>query len=259
MMIKRISAVVFGAMLMAGVAWGEGEKKPEPQTWAWDGPFGHFDAVQLQRGYQVYKEVCSACHSMHLLAFRNLGDPGGPMFTQAQVKAIAAGMQVNDLDDKGEPKTRPGTPADRFPSPFANEKAARAANGGSLPPDQSVIVKAREHGADYVYALLLGYAEPPAEIKATMVPGTYFNPYAPNQTIAMPPPLTTDGQITYADGQPPATKVQMAKDVVAFLSWAAEPKMEERKEMGIKVLIFLFVLCVLLYFAYQRMWRDVDH
>ena len=147
------------------------------------GAVGHFDAVQLQRGYQVYKEVCSACHGMHLLAFRNLGDAGGPMFTAAQVKAIAASVQVADLDDKGEAKMRPGTPADHFASPFANEKAARAANGGALRPDQSVIIKAREGGENYVYALLMGYAEPPPEKKAAMAPGTYFNPFAPNQTI----------------------------------------------------------------------------
>jgi len=258
-MIKRIAAVVFGALLVAGAAFAEGEKEPEAQSWSWQGPFGHFDAVQLQRGYQVYKEVCSACHGMHLLSFRNLGDPGGPMFTAAQVKAIAASVQVSDLDDKGEAKMRPGTPADHFASPFANEKAARAANGGALPPDQSVIIKAREGGADYVYALLLGYAEPPPEKKASMAPGTYFNPFAPNQTIAMPPPLTQDGQVTYADGQPPATKAQMAKDVVAFLTWAAEPKMEERKAMGIKVLIFLLVLAIVLYIANKRLWSDVDH
>ena len=193
------------------------------------------------------------------LAFRNLGDPGGPGFSEAQVKALAAAVQVPDVDDKGEPTTRPGTPADRFPSPFANEKAARAANGGAIPPDQSVIIKAREHGEDYVYALLMGYSEPTPEFKAKMAVGTYFNPYAPNQTIAMPAPLTTDGQVTYADGQPAATKAQMAKDVVAFLTWAAEPKMQERKTMGIKVIAFLLVLSLLLYAGYKHLWRDVDH
>ena len=258
---KRISFAVLGAVLSLGIgtAFAEGEKVPEKQSWSWDGVFGHFDRAQLQRGYQVYKEVCSACHSMHLLAFRNLGDPGGPEFTAAQVKALAASVQVPDLDDKGEATQRPGTPADHFPSPFPNDKAARAANGGALPPDQSVITKAREYGGDYVYALMLGYADPPPDVKARMAPGTYYNPYAPNETIAMPPPLSQDGQVTYADGQPPATKQQMAKDVVAFLTWAAEPKLEERHAMGVKVIIFLFVLSVLLYFAYQRVWRDVDH
>jgi cytochrome c1 len=261
MMMKRISFAVVGLALSlgVGVAFAEGEKEPEAQTWPWDGVFGHFDQAQLQRGYQVYKEVCSACHSMQLLAFRNLGDPGGPEFTEAQVKALAASVQVPDLDDKGEPTTRPGTAADHFPSPFPNEKAARAANGGALPPDQSVIIKARERHEDYVYALLLGYGDPPADVKARMAPGTYYNPYAPNETTAMPPPLSTDGQVTYADGQPPATKAQMAKDVVAFLSWAAEPKMEERKRLGVKVIIFMTILSVLLYVAYQHLWRDVDH
>jgi ubiquinol-cytochrome c reductase cytochrome c1 subunit len=256
---KRISLAVVGLLLGLTTAHADGPKEPEPQAWSWTGVFGHFDPVQLQRGYQVYKEVCSACHSMHLLAFRNLGDPGGPGFSEGQVKAIAATVQVPDLDDKGEATTRPATPADHFPSPFPNEKAARAANGGALPPDQSVIIKAREGGADYVYALLLGYGEPPADMKAKMMPGMNYNPYFLNGQIAMPAPLTTDGQVTYAEGQPPATKAQMAKDVVAFLSWAAEPKMQERKTMGIKVVAFLFVLSLLLYAAYKQLWRDVDH
>lgn len=258
---KRISFAVVTAVLSLciGNAFAEGQKEPEALSWSWDGVFGQFDRAQLQRGYQVYKEVCSACHSMKLVAFRNLGDPGGPEFSEAQVKALAASVQVPDLDDKGEPSQRPGTPADRFPSPFPNEKAARAANGGALPPDLSVIVKAREHHADYIPALLLGYSEPSPEVKAQMPPGTYHNVYAPNATIAMPPPLTQDGQVTYAEGQPTATRVQMAKDVTAFLAWAAEPKMEERKRLGVKVMIFMFVLTVLLYFAYQRLWRDVDH
>lgn len=258
---KRISFAVIGAVLSLGLgtAYAEGEKVPEAQSWSWNGVFGHFDRAQLQRGYQVYKEVCSACHSMKLLAFRNLGDPGGPEFTAAQVKALAAAVQVPDLDDKGEPTQRPGTPADHFPSPFPNDKAAQAANGGALPPDQSVIAKAREYGPDYIYALMIGYSDPPAEKKAAMAPGTYYNVYAPNETIAMPPPLTQDGQVTYADGQPPATKAQMAKDVSAFLMWAAEPKLEERHRLGVKVMIFMLVLSVVLYFAYQRLWRDVDH
>jgi cytochrome c1 len=261
MKMKRISFAVIGAVFLLGfgTAFAEGEKEPEAQQWSWNGVFGHFDQAQLQRGYQVYKEVCSACHSMHLLAFRNLGDPGGPGFSEAQVKALAAAVQVPDLDDKGEATQRPGTPADHFPSPFANDKAARAANGGALPPDQSVIAKAREGGPDYIYALLLGYSDPPPDKKAAMAPGTYYNVYAPNQTIAMPPPLTQDGQVTYADGQPPASKAQMAKDVSAFLMWAAEPKLEERHRLGVKVMIFMFVFCVVLYFAYQRLWRDVDH
>jgi len=256
---RHISLVAIGLVLGLTAAYADGPKEPEPQNWSWTGVFGHFDQVQLQRGYQVYKEVCGVCHSMHLLAFRNLGDPGGPGFSEAQVKAIAATALVPDLDDKGEPTTRPGTPADHFPSPFANEKAARAANGGSLPPDLSVIIKAREGGADYVHALILGFSDAPADMKGKMMPGMNYNPYFLNGQIAMPAPLTTDGQVTYADGQPPATKAQMAKDVVAFLSWAAEPKMQERKTMGIKVIAFLFVLSLVLYAAYKQLWRDVDH
>lgn len=256
---KGISLLAVGLVFGISTAFAAGEKEPEPQSWSWTGPFGHFDQAQLQRGYQVYKEVCSACHSMNLLAFRNLGDPGGPGFSEAQVKALAASVQVQDLDDKGEPTTRPGTPADHFPAPFANEKAARAANGGALPPDLSVIIKAREGGPDYVYSLILGYADPPPDIAAKMAPGTFFDPYAPNETIAMPPPLNADGQVTYAEGQPAATKKQMEADVVAFLTWASEPKMQERKTMGIKVMAFLFVLSLLLYAAYKHLWRDVDH
>ncbi len=256
---RRISLAAVGLLLGITVAFADGQKEPEPQTWSWNGVFGHFDPVQLQRGYQVYKEVCSACHSMRLMAFRNLGDPGGPGFSEAQVKALAATVQVADLDDKGEPTTRPGIAADRFPSPFPNEKAARAANGGALPPDLTVITEAREGGADYVHALLLGYSDPPADMKGKMMPGMNYNPYFLNGQIAMPAPLSTDGQVTYAEGQPAATKAQMAKDVVAFLSWAAEPKMQERKTMGIKVIAFLFVLSLLLYAAYKQLWRDVDH
>ena len=234
-------------------------KEPKTVAWTWEGPFGHFDRQQLQRGYQVYKEVCSSCHSMHLMAFRNLSQPGGPEFSEAQMKAIAAGIQVSGLDDKGEIIQRPATPADRFPSPFANEVAARAANNNAYPPDLSVITKARPNGSNYVYSLITGYSDAPADVQ--LLPGLNYNEYFPNHQVAMPPPLSTDGQVTYAPnaGNPEPTKDQMAKDVVAYLTWASEPKMEERKELGVKVMIFLTLLSVLLYFAYRQLWKDVDH
>ncbi len=250
----------------AGVALAAGDntepKHPEKQTWTWEGPFGTFDRRQLQRGYQVYKEVCASCHSMNLVSFRNLSQPGGPEFSDAQMKALAALVQVNALDDNGEPIQRPATAADRFPSPFANEKAARAANNNAYPPDLSVIAKARAHGIegegpDYLYALITGYSEAPSGFQ--LLPGLNYNPYFAGHQIAMPPPLSSDGQVTWADGNPPATKSQMAKDVVAFMTWAADPKMEERKSLGVKVMIFLALLSIMLFFAYKRVWRDVAH
>ena len=259
MIMRRTSIVLLGVLLGISAAAADGAKVPAAQEWSWTGPFGHFDAVQLQRGYQVYKEVCSACHGMHLLAFRNLSDDGGPGFSETQVKALAASVQVPSIDDKGEAATRPGIPADHFLSPFPNEKAARAANGGALPPDLSVIIKAREGGADYVYALITGYSDAPPDMAGKMMPGMNYNPYFLNGQIAMPAPLSADGQVTYAGGQPPSTKAQMAKDVVAYLTWASEPKMQERKTMGIKVMAFLLVLSVLLYAAYKHLWRDIDH
>lgn len=258
MKLKALLALAAG-LALAGVAYAaEGDvKHPEPQKWSWEGAFGKFDRQQLQRGYQVYKEVCAACHAMHLVSFRNLSQPGGPEFSEAQMKAIAASFQVPAIDDKGEVIQRAGIPADRFPSPFPNETAARAANNNAYPVDLSVIVKARHDGANYIYALLTGYADTPSEFQ--LLPGLNYNPYFPGKQIAMPAPLVSDGQVTWPEGNPPATKEQMARDVVAFLAWTAEPKLEERKLMGVQVMIFLLGLSVLLYFAYKRVWRDVDH
>jgi ubiquinol-cytochrome c reductase cytochrome c1 subunit len=263
MTIRALLAVALALLLSAGAqASEEGEGAPkhaEGQDWSWEGPFGKFDRQQLQRGYQVYKEVCAACHGMQFVAFRNLSQPGGPEFSDAQVKALAATFQFKTTNDNGEEIDRPGTAADHFPSPYPNEKAARAANGNALPPDLSVIAKAREGGPDYLYALLTGYGDPPAEFAGKMLPGLNFNPYFQGWQIAMPAPLTSDGQVTWPDGNPAATKQQMAKDVTAFLMWAAEPKMEERKELGVAVMIFLAALSILLYFTYKRVWRDVEH
>jgi cytochrome c1 len=228
--------------------------------WSFEGPFGMYDRAALQRGFQVYKEVCSACHSLKRIAFRNLGDPGGTGFSEAQVKAIAAGFRVpaepddqgRTHDDSGQRITRPGTPADYFPAPYENDKAARAANNGALPPDLSVIIKAREGGPNYVYSIQTGFNQPvPGSMH--MQPNMNYNPYFPGWQIAMAPPLS-DGVVTYADGTN-ATVDQMAHDVATFLTWAADPKMEERKELGFSVMIFMLVLSGLLYLSYRKVWH----
>ena len=230
---------------------------PKEVHFASDGPFGHFDRQQLQRGFQVYKEVCSACHGLNLVAFRNLEELG---YSEAEVKAIANQWQIEVPDinpQTGEPATRKAIPSDRLPHPYANEVAARAANNNAMPPDLSLITKARHDGGAYVYSLLTGYSNPPADLPAENRPGQglYFNRYFPNLNIAMPPPITADGQVTYADGTNP-TVDQMAKDVAAFLIWTAEPRLENRHRTGIAVLIFLLIATVLAYLSYKNIWAD---
>jgi len=256
--------------LSAPALAADGDPKPlntPPQGWTFDGPFGMFNRADLQHGFQVYKEVCSSCHSLNRIAFHNLDEPGGPGFSEPQMKAIAASYKFqaepNDkgetVDDKGQPLTRAGTPSDHFPPPFANEEAARANNGGALPPDLSLIVKAREGGPDYVYSILTGFHQtPPAGWK---VPdGKYFNPYFRTWNISMPPPLS-DGQVTFNDWDPKkkATVADEAYAVVTFLSWAAEPHLEDRHRIGVGVMIFLIVLAGLLYLSYRRVWKDTPH
>lgn len=223
-----------------------------------DGPFGKFDRAQLQRGFQVYKEVCAACHGLNLVAFRNLEDLG---YNEPEVKAIADQwmIEVPSIDPAtGEPATRKAIASDRFPHPYANETAARAANNNALPPDLSLITKAREGGAEYIYSLLTGYQEPPAELPEENRPGAglYYNPYFANLNIAMPPPITADGQVTYADGTNP-TVDQMAKDVSAFLIWTAEPKLEARKATGMWFMVFLLIATVLAYLSYRNIWAGM--
>ena len=233
---------------------------PKSLHLASDGPLGHFDKAQLQRGFQVYKEVCSACHSMKLVSFRDLKGIG---YSDAEVKAIANQWQteVPSINpDTGEPATRKPLPSDTFPSPFANEVAARAANNNALPPDLSLITKAREGGASYVYSLLTGFQNEPAamikEFPDSKTPqGLHFNPYFANLNIAMPPPLTSDGQVQYQDGTKP-TVDQMARDVAAFLVWTAEPNLENRHAAGIAVVIFLLFGAILGYLAYQQVWAE---
>jgi cytochrome c1 len=227
------------------------EPKIEAQDWTFTGPFGNFNNNQLQRGFQVYKQVCSNCHSMRLLSYRNLGESGGPEFKPEAVDALAAQVQVTDgPNDKGEMFQRPARASDRFRSPFANAEAARAALGGALPPDLSVMAKARPGGPDYVYALLTGYRTTPAGFE--LAPGMYYNVAFPGHQIAMPPPLS-DGLVAYTDGTKP-TLDNYARDVSAFLMWAAEPKLEERHQLGATVLTFLIVFAVIMYLAKRSVW-----
>jgi len=244
----------------APLASEEFHLKPKPLHLASDGPFGKFDKQQLQRGFQVYSEVCSACHSMKLVSFRDLKGLG---YNDAEIKKIASDWKVQAPSlnpDTGEPATRKPLPSDTFPPPYPNEIAARAANNNALPPDLSLITKAREGGAAYVYSLLTGFQNQPPELlkkfpEAKTPPNLHYNPYFANLNIAMPPPLTTNGQVTYADGTP-ATVDQMAKDVAAFLVWTAEPNLENRHAAGLAVSVFLLVAAILGYLAYQNIWHE---
>jgi len=280
-----VAAAVFGA----GVAIAQEEAHdaaepthfpilhPKEEDWSFAGPFGTYDKGQLQRGLKVYKEVCSTCHSMHLVAFRTLGgEEGGLGYTEEQVKAFAAEYTVQDgPNDDGEMFERPGIPSDHFPSPFPNPQAAAAANGGSAPPDFSLLAKARgvergfptfvfdiftqyaQGGPDYIHSLLTGYnQEPPAGME--IPEGTYYNPYfIAGKSLKMPPPLS-DGQVEYTDGAP-ATVDQYSRDVTAFMMWAAEPHMEDRKKTGFRVVIFLVLFGTLVYLVKRRIWADVAH
>ena len=232
--------------------------EPKNVSFSSDGPFGTFDRQQLQRGFQVYKEVCAACHSMRLVAFRNLQDLG---YNEDEVKAIASGWSIGtpDVDPAtGEMSTRPPIAADKFPMPFANNVAAAAANNNAIPPDLSLITKAREGGAPYVYSLLTGYSNPPAKLpKANQPgPGLHYNPYFANLNLAMAAPLTAEGQVSYSDGTKPSVD-QMAKDVSAFLIWTAEPKLEKRHQAGWAVIAFLIIATILAYLSYQTIWAEV--
>ncbi len=221
------------------------------QNWPFQGPLGTYDRAALQRGFQVYKEVCSACHSMSQLYYRNLATLG---FSDAEIKAIAAEYTVIDgPNDQGEMFERSARPSDRFKAPFLNDKAAAAANNGAAPPDLSLIVKARHGGADYSYGLLTGYREPPPTMQ--MPSGMNYNEMFPGHMIAMPPPLS-DGAVTFADGTP-ATVPQMARDVTTFLAWAAEPEMETRKRLGLKVLAYLLLMAGVLYAYKRKVWAAV--
>lgn len=260
-------------VLSAGIGFGQEAQRPAKDiSYSFEGPFGVFDKGELQRGYKVYKEVCANCHAMKLIAFRNLAEPGGLGFSEEQVKALAATFTMQDgPDDSGNMFQRPGLPSDHFPSPFPNEQAARAANGGALPPDLSLITKARAGwygtfnqflngigGPQYVYSVLTGFEPTPPKLAKEQPEGKFYNPYfASSHWIGMPPPLS-DGQVTFDDGAP--NKVaDMARDVSAFLAWAAEPKMEERKGAGFTVVIYLAIMAVLFFLVKQKVWTKVEH
>ena len=283
-MLTRILAGLSGALVLAFAGptlAASTQLEPKNVHWSFEGPFGHYDQEQLQRGYKVYHEVCSSCHSMNFVAFRNLGDPGGPFWNPKYpnpndnpvVKALAKDVQYPDIDgDTGETIKRPGTSADYFPNPFPNPAAARAANGGALPPDMSMLAKAREGGARYIYSIVTGDGTNPPN-GLTVPDGKYYDPYIAGDMgsywhgnphavpkggfIAMPPPLIDD-RVQFDDGTK-ATLNQEAKDVAAFLNWAADPKLEERKRTGLAVMIFLVVLTGLLYASYRRVWANVGH
>ncbi len=222
--------------------------------WSFKGLFGKFDRGALQRGYQVYTEVCSSCHSMKYLSYRNLSQKGGPEFTEEQAKAIAASFEVKDGPNAdGEMFTRPGKLSDKFVMPYDNVKAAQAANGGAYPPDMSVLAKARGGGVDYIYSLLQGYEEPPAGV--TLDDGVYYNKYMYGNKIKMSNQLS-DGLVEYGDGTN-ATVEQMSKDVTTFLMWAAEPHLESRHQMGFKAIVYLIILTILVYFSMKRIWSRI--
>jgi len=223
--------------------------------WSFKSFIGKFDRASLQRGYQVYNEVCSSCHSVKYLSYRNLMEKGGPEFSEEEAKAIASNFEVVDgPDSTGEMFTRSARLSDKFVMPYANEEEAKSANGGAYPPDMSVLVKARTGGADYIYSLLLGYEDPPVDVK--LDDGVYYNKYMYGNKIKMSAPLSDD-LIEYSDGTK-ATSEQMAKDVVSFLMWAAEPHLEQRHKFGFRVLIYLIIISVLVYFSMKKIWSRIE-
>jgi ubiquinol-cytochrome c reductase cytochrome c1 subunit len=244
-----------GALALATVTAASAQEIPEPakQDWSFNGAFGTYDQAALQRGFQVYREVCAACHTMSLLAYHDLSGIG---YNEKEVKAIAASVSVpDDPNDQGEVVDRPGLPSDRFKAPFANDNAAQAANNGALPKDLSLIERGRKYGPDYIYALITSFHEPPAGMK--MAKGMNYNSAFPGGQIAMPPPLSDD-RVTYADGTK-ATLRQEAHDVVTFLSWASDPHLEERHRLGARVVIFLLAFSAVMYGVKRKVWSKIEH
>lgn len=254
---RKLAVAAALALGIASPAFAAEAPKPPAQSWGFEGLFGTYDRGALQRGYQVYKEVCAACHSMSQIRYRDLGVSAGGIglgYSEDEVKAIAAEYKVMDgPNDNGEMFERTARPADRLHSPFANEKAARSANNGAYPPDLSLIVEARKNGADYLYALLTGYKDPPAGVKVNE--GMHYNEWFAGHQIAMAAPLADD-RVAYGDGTK-ATVSQMARDVTVFLAWASEPNLEQRKALGLKVILFLVILSGILYAAKRKVWADV--
>ncbi len=274
MTLNMKTALIAGSVVLVAAAstlayaaggGGTGDYKMEHKHWHFKGAFGTYDTAAAQRGYQVYREVCASCHQLKHLSFRHLGDKGAPFYDKnypnpndnPYVKNFAADWSIEDIDgETGDILERPGVPADKFPAIYPNEAAARAGNGGGLPPDLSVIVAARNGGADYIYNLLVAYnAKKPADIELT--PGLYYNPVMDGGKISMAPPLS-DELVEYADGTP-ATVEQMAADVTEFLAWSSDPKLEQRKATGLMAMLYLSILAILLWFSYKRVWKDVEH
>lgn len=253
-------------LIVAGLSTAQADtdaKAPKKVDFSFKGHTGTFKRDELQRGFEVYKHVCATCHGLYQLRIGNLQGKGSTIheirqsnlgLTRDEVTALAAEYRVQGLNEEGEPVERPATPVDKFPRPYPNEKAARAVNNGAYPPDLSTVVKARKGGGDYVYSLLTGYGKAPEDVDVGE--GRYYNPYFPGGQLSMAPPLHTEGQVVYADGTK-ATVEQMAHDVTAFLAWASEPESDDRKEMGVKILFYLLVMSVVMYFSKRKIWADV--
>ena len=256
MKFKKIFLFIITFFTFASVSMAaENSKKLLNPGWSFKGYFGKFDRASLQRGYQVYTEVCAACHSMKYLNYRNLAESGGPEFTVEQAKIIASQFEVEDgPNSDGDMFTRPARLSDKFVSPYPNDEAAKAANGGAYPPDMSVLVKARKGGANYIYSLLLGYEDPPPSV--SLDDGVYYNVYMSGNKIKMANPLS-ENIVEYIDGTA-STEEQMAKDVVTFLAWAAEPHLEARHKMGFKAILYLFIITILVYFSMKKIWSRVE-
>ena len=253
--IKLIYFIFFSLILLSQNILADEKKQLLTSDWSFKGFFGKFDRAALQRGYQVYTEVCASCHSMKYLSYRNLAEKGGPEFSEEQAKAIAANFEVTDgPNNDGDMFERPAKLSDKFAQPYRNVKEATASNGGAYPPDMSVLVKARSGGADYIYSLLLGYEDPPSGV--TLDDGVYYNKYMYGNNIKMPKPLM-DGQVEYNDGTE-ATEEQMAKDVVTFLAWSAEPHLEARHKIGFKAIIYLIIITILVYLSMKKIWSRVE-
>ena len=254
-LIKIFFALTIFSMTSLNSFSAENTEKLFSPGWTFKGFFGKFDRASLQRGYQVYTEVCSACHSMKYLSYRNLSQPGGPEFSEEQAKIIASQYEVTDgPNSEGEMFLRPARLSDNFVGPYPNDQAATAANGGAYPPDMSVLVKARKGGADYIYSLLMGYEDTPNGI--SLDDGVYYNKFMPGNKIKMSNPLS-DGLVQYIDGTE-ATEEQMAKDVVSFLAWAAEPHLEARHKIGFRAIVYLLIITVLVYFSMRRLWSRIE-
>ena len=255
---KKFLKILFFASLLINVNYAKSAENSVELLkvdWSFKSFFGKFDRASLQRGYQVYNEVCASCHSAKYLSYRNLTEKGGPEFSEAEAKAIASNFEVMDgPDSTGEMFTRPARLSDKFVMPYTNEEEAKSVNGGAYPPDMSVLVKARKDGANYIYSLLLGYEDPPTDIK--LDDGVYYNKYMYGNKIKMSAPLS-DNLIEYSDGTE-ATTEQMSKDVVNFLMWAAEPHLEQRHKFGFRVILYLVILSVLVYFSMKKIWSRIE-